>query len=196
MSEKSVDDHGPQSHSRWSKVEHYMLLATFMCALVGTVYSVRTARRALEQSKNNLRPWITISSVNTHFKQTQMVTNSEIKNVGNVPAYIRVTCDGFLQSQKIRHKNLERQNIVAVIFPGQTIWRAGFQIEGKLYQQIVAGEEIPQLQQRIHISYGTSVDKMPYFTSQKLEFQPQKLPRPLADIKRLGLWRIVTADFK
>ena len=180
----------------WTKIERALLISTFICTLVVTVYSVRTSRRALEQLDYALRPWISIPSVHTYFESDRMETKFEIVNIGQLPAYVKVQGHGFLDGERIGFADSHKPDTVSVLLPGQRIWYAGMGVKGDTYDRIAQGNTFQSIMQEIQVDYGTERTKMDLYTRQKIRFDNKDLPKIKKNTDRPGLWDVIDANFK
>lgn len=180
----------------WSRAERSLLVLTFLCTLIATVYSVRTARRALKQSEYALRPWISIPSVQTYFESDIMDTKFEIVNVGQLPAYVKTCVYGSLNGEKSNPDLSSNPDTVYILLPGQRIWRAGLSVRGKTYERIKQGDTSLNVTQNIHVDYGTSRNSLDHFTRHTIRLDIDDLPEIAANTNRPGLWDIEDGDFE
>ena len=180
---------------RWARVERILLILTFLCVCIGTVYSVRTARRALEQADAALRPWIAIPEVRTHVRSGGMDTKFEITNIGQVPAYVQLDADGYLNGERVHDIDPPTETVLP-LFPGQRIWRRGMTIEGDCYKRIVQGDTSVKIVQEIRVDYGIAMNKKDYFTRYKVGFDAKKLPKIVENTEQSGLGIRIDGDFE
>jgi hypothetical protein len=182
----------------WIRVERFMLILTFFCTVAATIYSAKTADKALQESQLSLRPWVTVPEVETTFKDDQMKTRFRVVNIGKVPAYFTYEQEGECNGKKMtipKDKQLPLYGVA--IMPEQTIWIVGAVVEGESYQKILSGDFDGELTQWLRVSYGTSKeDPTDYFTYQRIVFDISDMPSDLKDAPHLGIWDIVDTDFR
>lgn len=178
------------------RIERLLLILTFLCIAIATTYSVRIARRALEQSEISLRPWIALPNINTFIDSDHLSTEFEILNVGTVPAYVQVSIAGYIDDRQSKHMNPEREMIISAVFPGQSILRGGIRVSGNLFRRILEGNQSLSIKQEITVSYGVTRERLDYSTSQLVEFIHTQLPEVINNGKQARLWRLVSTRFK
>lgn len=101
MTKKTLANIVNQVSLYWDRAERILLLVTFLCTVIGTSYSVSTARRALQESQLSLRPWVAIPDVDTFFKGDRMETRFRVVNIGKVPAYVTWELEGQYNGKRI-----------------------------------------------------------------------------------------------
>ena len=196
MSE-TLETPGVKNSSYWQRFERLLLILTFFCTLVATVYSVRTSQKAIDQASSALRPWIAIQGIDTFFEEDHMETRFKIMNIGQIPAYMIMEIEGHYENKKLPQIHPQSQTHPSVIMPGQTIWGKGVVVEGETYQNILEKELSGELVQSIRVSYSSKKERpSSYFSYQKIVFDVSDLPRDIINSQHLGLWDLVDGDFK
>jgi hypothetical protein len=189
------DEKKPSSF--WQRVERFILICTFIFALTGTLYSVLTAQKALEQYSIDLRPWISTPKVETYFKPDRLETRFEITNIGKVPAYMTVEACAHRNGNLVKQKQPNQMGQTFSIMPGQKIYFVGFGMKGDTYEKLLNHQFEEEVTQSIDIKYDTNKnDTKRYWTYSKIKFDIKDLPPQLQNSQAVGVWDIVESDFK
>lgn len=192
MNEKPQD-----TRSLWEKLERFLLLLTFACTLLGTVYAIRTSRIAIQQAHESLRPWIAVQDVLTVCLSNRMDISVIIENIGSVPAFVSSERSGDVDGKSISPPLGDLHTNRNVYLPGQKITLDVANVHGDEYQRLLTGQSKSQLVTfTVTIRYGRSADDMPYLHSKTLECEVHRIPEVLASQSYLELWRLVRSDFK
>jgi len=164
---------------------------------MATVYSVRTARRALQLAENELRPWVIVPKVNTHFKPDHIETRFSVVNIGKIPAYTICEADAHRNGKAVKRIGSQTPKGPIAIMPGQTIFYTGFGLKGESYQRLLQRDFTDEIVQSLRVKYGTSKrDIEKYWTYVKVRFDVNDLPDNLEEVEPAGIWDIVETDFR
>ena len=180
----------------WQKTERILLLLTFFCTSIGTVYSVCTAQKALAQATVALRPWIAIPNVNTYVRSTGFDTAFELVNIGQVPAYAQVSVVGDIDGETIPQEERERESLVFVLLPGQKILRDAVKVKDQVFQEMKGARSDHRVFQHILVKYGTQKGDLRYETVKEVELKSADFKQLLSSPERTGHWKLVGEDFK
>ncbi|KPL23803.1 MAG: hypothetical protein AMJ75_05390 [Phycisphaerae bacterium SM1_79] len=181
---------------RWSGIERALLVLTFICTASATLYSVRTARRALEQASIELRPWISVTRLETFREPDHLETRFEILNIGKTPAYLDIESHAYRDGNAVPQSGEEQRERLNVIMPGQKIYYKGFGRKGELYESLLKGVFEEQVTQSITVKYDTNKENVKrYRTYLKLRFDASDLSDSIKGGSEFGAWDIVEGDF-
>lgn len=180
------------SSTFWQVIERSLLIVTFLFALIGTIYSVRTAQKALFQAEVTLRPWIAIPNVNTHVEATYLETSIDLLNIGQVPAHLRVFVSASFDGKSIR----ANESVNCMLLPGQSIQRDGLTVKGDLFHALRDGPDEHRISQRIHVQYGTQEEDLRYESMREVALTSEQFRQLLNSPTRTGFWKLVGEDFK
>jgi hypothetical protein len=165
----------------WIPAERLVLVLTFICTGAGTIYSVGLARKTLNQMGNELRPWVIIPQVDSHFKASRMETKFQITNIGKIPAFYTVTNEAYYGTQADAQLAPKRTESLIVIMPGQTIWVGGYGIKGEAYEKIRKKGSVGNFVQGIRVSYGQRKSNFgKYWTYLKVIFDANDVPSAIS----------------
>ena len=180
------------------RLDRLLLILTFLCTAAATIYSVRTARHAIMQAKNELRPWVIVSAVDTFLKADCMESKFKIINIGKTPAYLVIENDVFRNGELVKYPS-EMPKVPISIMPGQTIWHSGFGLKGDTYKKLRQdkksfGDEIIQ---SLRLKYGRDKNDVgTFWTCFKVEFDGNDIPDDPQSGSGIGIWNILETDFE
>jgi len=186
---------------RWKNIERMILIATFLCTTIATIYSIRTASRALDQMSKDLRPWISVPDIDTFFYSDGLETKFQVQNIGKVPAFINIECNAEKDGRPIEVplKSGDFSAHPNVLMPGQMVRFVALVMKGEIYQGIKKKHLKPEIYQTIRVKYGVDKETIgKYHTYLKVKFQPEKIPTSfnVGEIPGFGLWSFEESDFK
>ena len=188
---------GEIKRSKWEYFERFLLIAAFICLAISTWYATSTAKKAIEQASNELRPWVIVEKINVFFHDENMKSKFQITNIGKVPAYIKIETELTLNGVPIEPTYLKPVKFPIAIMPNQTIHKEGLTIGGDYYKKVQKKEFEGKIVYSIRIDYGVSKDKINnYYFYEKLEFDQEDMPNNLQNIEKSGIWNIVETDFQ
>ena len=129
-----------ESESKWRRVERGLLIFTFLASVLGTYYSVRTSKLALQEGNIELRPWINISEVNSFFHRDSFEAKATIFNFGKVPAFVSIRSNAALDGVAVNNANNPR--IQTVIMPGEEFRYGPLMIKGDSFKEMQQGKVV------------------------------------------------------
>ena len=150
----------------------------------------------IEESENAPRPWVSIPTVQTYFHADCMDTKFEITNIGQLPAYVEVQVEAYLDGERIDNVDTSKQSGAIAILPGQLIRQEGLGFEGESYKRLRQGNVSQSIVQEIRVKYGIRKEEMDFLTWQRIEFDVDDLPKIVENTNRPGLWNLIDGGFK
>lgn len=179
------------------RIERLLLILTFICVAIGTVYSVLTSKSALNVASNELRPWIIVPRVESILGIDHLETRFEISNIGKTPAFVIVEATATINEKPVKHLSKKNADMQLVIMPGQKIFYKAFRMKGKAYRKFVNKKTDDEIMQSISVKYGISKkDTDRFWTYYKIKFDKSDLPYKPLGTYYVGIWDIVDSDFK
>ena len=183
--------------SIWVFIERILLILTFIGAIVGTVYSVRTSQKALKQASIELRPWILIRKINSVWDDEKIKSSFQVTNIGKIPAYVSFEVKSFLNDEPSQLESPAQPPKVRALMPNQTEFPVGLIIKNEYYKKAMNKELDVKIFQSIKVNYGTSKETVgEYYVYKKLEFDQYDLPKKIQSLEQSGIWNLIDCDFR
>ena len=183
--------------SRFKYIERPMLIVVFFFTAISTFYSIRLAKKSLDQYSIEMRPWISIAKTDTHFRDKDMLSKFPVTNIGKIPAYIKCEIECLVNGKSIEVENPEFYKDPLAILPNQTVYMTGLNISGPRYEEILKRKFKGKITQSLRIDYGISKDRInSYYIYKKVEFNIKNIPDDLKNLEKRRLWIILESDFR
>jgi len=184
---------------KWRRLERAVLMVTFLCTVIGTIYSVRTSHLALRISANNLRPWVKVDKVRSSFNDSNLTTRFHCANIGDLPAFVEDEADIFIDGIKFKTLSHSNSSIAStsLLMPGQDQWSSGFTVKSQTAESLINGSFTGVFEIEIKIRYGTSKDNLCYLTQHRLRFDRDRFQKYLNESNSNDTaWYTLGGDFK
>ena len=167
-------------------------------ACVGILVAIVVFLYQAKQRNNTERPMISILSIDSTLDDESMRTKFSIKNVGNMPAFVLIKTEASIDGKPIQIKNTKYETQYATIMPDQIIGYHGLTIKGTTLKMILNGTLVPEILQKINITYGSSPETIgEYHNFQCARLNVDKLVsfKPSSKVTT-GIWLHESSDIK
>ena len=191
---QKANDTESDSRNNSINIERVILVGILICTIVTTVYSVRTSRTAIKVATVDLRPWLSVVNMGSVLKTDSIAIEMQIKNIGKIPAYVRVEHEGYID-EKLVLNHFESEKFT--LMPTQLLNYSVLEIRGKTFETMKNKDFKGKLIFTIHIYYGVRKDNARAFVSYyEIELNKEEMSNLLEGKHDAQIWNIVASDFK
>lgn len=183
---------------KWDRFERFILVLTFLCTAIITFYSVRTASKALIQSKINLRPWVSLPKIDVIIQNDYLEIKQAVENIGNIPCFVSIDSKLNIRYNDISKELEPEEYKILVLLPGQKIYY-DYTCPNELKELIKHKSEDLDIILSVKVYYSEKKNDIgQYFTYNKSRLRVDMIPDNIINgyTYSSGIWYNLESDFK